>query len=418
VVAPRTTKRMKENVTRSGVWSPITSPAGRLQPERLGRYWLFWQTARGGMGTVFVARMKATRRGYDRIVALKRIHEHLAQEETFRRMFLDEVRIASRITHPNVAGVIDFGEDEGVPWCTMDFVLGEPLSAVIERVFEAGRPSPRFDFVAAHLVAQAAEGLHAAHELRDDDDRPLHVVHRDVSPPNVLVGYDGMVRIVDFGVASAMHRLQNTFTGQFKGKLAYAAPEQIGPSAVDRRADVWSLGCVLWELVTGKRLFPQEKVLELVEAVATMRLPALRDVRPDAPLGLDEILWKALQRDPEHRYATARELARDLQLFLAEEQQAVGPADVAEAMTTWFPGEEARRRQLVGAVRKAPLDDAGGTGAVPALTDKLAREHSRRIRADADTLVDEPLEDPRPWPWLAAGVALGAIVAGAVAWLF
>ncbi|MCB9617275.1 MAG: serine/threonine protein kinase [Sandaracinus sp.] len=409
---------MTQSVTRSGVWSPITSPGGRLSPERLGRYWLFWQTARGGMGTVYVARMKASRRGYDRIVALKRIHEHLAQEETFRRMFLDEVRIASRITHPNVAGVIDFGEDEGTPWCTMDFVLGEPLSAVIERVYDpngAGK-SPRFDFLAAQLIAQAAEGLHAAHELRDDDDRPLHVVHRDVSPQNVLVGYDGVARIVDFGVASAMHRLQNTFTGQFKGKLAYAAPEQIGPSAVDRRADVWSLGCVLWELVTGRRLFPQEKVLEIVEAVATMRLPSLRDVYPDAPLGLDEILWKALQRDPEHRYATARELARDLHIFLAEEGQAVGPAEVAEGMAALFPGEEARRRQLVGAVRKAPLDDAGGTGAVPALTDTVAREHSRRIRADADTLVDEPLRDPKPWPWLAAGAALGASVAGLLAW--
>ncbi|HJK93433.1 MAG TPA: serine/threonine-protein kinase [Polyangiaceae bacterium LLY-WYZ-15_(1-7)] len=397
---------------QSGVWTPMTRPDGRATATRLGRYWLFWQIAKGGMGTVYVARMKASRRGYDRVVALKRIHDHLAREDTFRKMFLDEVRIASRLTHPNVAGVIDFGEDEGIAWCTMDFVVGEALAGVLERIHapEAPLPLERFDFVAARIVADAAEGLHAAHELRDDDDQPLHVVHRDVSPQNILVGFDGVTRIVDFGVASALHRLHRTATGEFKGKLAYAPPEQVHQDSVDRRADVWSLGCVLWEMVTGKRLFPHEKMYELVDAVTTQPLPALRDVRPDAPFGLDEILWKALQRDPARRYQTTRELARDLNRFLAEEGQAVGPAEVAEMMAALFPGEEPRRRRLLGAVRKAPIDASGPT----AHFDAIVSETQSAVRSDEmDTVVD--LKRPVPWPWLLGGLAAGAAVAALVA---
>src|SRR5690606_6613155 len=264
-----------------------------------GRYRLAYQLASGGMGTVFLARA-AGPAGFEKLVALKRIHPHMATDRRFVSMFLDEARIAAQIQHPNVCSVIDFGEVDGNYFLTMPFILGESLNRVIGTAARLP-PGPVADLlplVAARLVADACEGLHAAHELRDEQGNPRDVVHRDVSPHNLMVGYDGVVRVLDFGVASARDRHYQTTTGEVKGKFAYLAPEQIEAQKVDRRADIWALGVVLWEAVTARRLFARVSMAATIRAVSMLKVPSVRELAPHAPAALDAVVQKALARDP------------------------------------------------------------------------------------------------------------------------
>jgi serine/threonine-protein kinase len=320
--------------------------------ERVGKYRLAFRLASGGMGTVYLARTDGAR-GFSQTVAIKRIHPHLADNPKFVAMFLDEARIAARIQHPNVCGVVDFGEANGSYYFAMPYLAGESLSRVIRTAHGDESWVDRFVFLAARLASDACEGLHAAHELTDDDGRPLSVVHRDVSPQNLLVGYDGVVRVLDFGVASAEQRLHSTTTGEVKGKFAYIAPEQLNGHGVDRRADVWSLGVVLWECVAGRRLFGRSNVNETVRAVLSDPVPSLREIRPDVPLGLEEIVFRALAREPDARYPTAREMGRDLHAFLLEERRSVTPADVSELMHALFPSGAEEKRKLLERARES-----------------------------------------------------------------
>jgi hypothetical protein len=323
--------------------------------ERVGKYRLAFRLASGGMGTVYLARVEGAR-GFSQTVAVKRIHPHLADDPKFVAMFLDEARIAARIQHPNVCGVIDFGEANGSYYFTMPYLAGESLSRVMRAVYATGEHVDRFTYVATRIACDACEGLHAAHELAGDDGRPLSVVHRDVSPQNLLVGFDGAVRVLDFGVASAEQRLHSTTTGEVKGKFAYIAPEQLNGRAVDRRADIWSLGVVLWECLAGRKLFARKNVNDTVRAVLGDAVPSLREIRAGVPLGLEEIVFRALSRDPEARYASAREMGRDLNAFLLEERRSVTAADVAELMTALFPGGAEDKRKLVERARDSDVE--------------------------------------------------------------
>ncbi|MBX3274594.1 MAG: protein kinase [Sandaracinaceae bacterium] len=314
----------------------------------LGRYRLMYELASGGMGTVYLARA-AGPAGFEKLVALKRIHAHLASDARFVSMFLDEAKIAARIQHPNVCSVIDFGEVDGSYYLTMPYILGESLNRVLAAMARR-RDDPlarELPAIAARLVADACEGLHAAHELRDERGNLLEVVHRDVSPQNLMVGYDGVLRVLDFGVASARDRHYQTSTGEVKGKFAYLAPEQIESQPVDRRADVWALGVVLWEAVTGKRLFARESMAATVRAVCDMPIPDVRALRPDAPEGLQAVIERALARDRDARYATARAMGKDLSQVLAREGRFVTAPDVAEWMAAILPDGLRAQEQLV-----------------------------------------------------------------------
>jgi serine/threonine-protein kinase len=350
-----------------------TSPAPAN--EQVGKYRLAFRLASGGMGTVYLARA----RGFSQTVAIKRIHPHLADNPKFVAMFLDEARIAARIQHPNVCGVVDFGEANGSYYFAMPYLAGESLSRVIRTAHADPAWRDRFLHLAARLASDACEGLHAAHELTDDDGRPLSVVHRDVSPQNLLVGYDGVVRVLDFGVASAEQRLHSTTTGEVKGTFAYIAPEQLNGHGVDRRADIWSLGVVLWECVAGRRLFGRSNVNETVRAVLGDPVPSLREIRPDVPLGLEEIVFRALARDPDARYASAREMGRDLHQFLLEERRSVGPADVSELMRALFPRGAEEKRKLLERARESDANIvAPATPSIGART--MTTERKRRSR--------------------------------------
>lgn len=277
----------------------------------LGRYELLTPIGRGGMAVVWAARLQGSR-GFSKMVAIKVMLPHLSIDPRFERMFLREAKIASRIRHPNVCEIADLGEQDGLLYLVMEWVDGDSLAAVMRD----GGPVPHD--VAAHLAAEAGRGLHAAHQLRSDDGELLDVVHRDVSPQNILVTKDGVVRIVDFGVAKAANDgEQTTQSGFTKGKVGYVAPEQVNGAAVDARTDVFALGVVLYELAT--RVHPFRGPTDLATLLAVASTDELEDplaVDPTMPPALAAIVRKAIEKDPDARYATMAEAVAALDAFV------------------------------------------------------------------------------------------------------
>jgi serine/threonine-protein kinase len=326
----------------------------RAAPERIGRYELRFELASGGMGSVYLARLDGTA-GFEKLVALKRIHPYLAKEAGYVEMFLDEAKIASRITHPNVCSVFDFGEADGHYYLAMEYLVGEPLSRLWTRIAKHRdqRHSPLLPLRMARIIADACEGLHAAHELKDAGGDLLCVVHRDVSPRNLFVTYGGAVQVVDFGLATARDRLHHTSTGDVKGTIAYMAPEQMRAGVIDRRIDIWGLGAALWETLAVKRLFKRDTTANTMYALLYDEIQPPSQHRPQVPKELDEIVLKALKRDPNERWQTAREMGQALRKFLGTHDELIGPAELSEWMAELFPQGEARKSQLMELARLA-----------------------------------------------------------------
>lgn len=258
------------------------------------------------MGTVHLAKFHGEA-GFSRMLAVKRLHPQFATDPDFLCMFLDEARIASRIRHPHVVGVVDVVSHAGELLLAMEYVQGLPLSQVLRLLGPAGVPTN----IAVALAGGTLQGLHAAHEAKTDKGVFLNLVHRDVSPQNVMIGEDGAARVVDFGIASAAARLQTTAEGQIKGKLAYMAPEQVAGRPVDRRADIFSAGVVLWEMLTGQRLCEGD-VPEKVRFMTEAKFKKPSEIRPELPFALDGVVMKALAKFPSDRYATAEEMTSAL----------------------------------------------------------------------------------------------------------
>jgi eukaryotic-like serine/threonine-protein kinase len=284
------------------------------------RYALHDAIASGGMATVHLGRMR-TSAGVTRTVAIKRMHPHLLAEADFASMFLDEARLAMRIQHPNVVGTFDVSATDTELLLVMDFVLGESLDKLLRKA-RAERRSPPVGVICS-VVAGVLAGLHAAHEARDEGGQPLDIVHRDVSPQNVIVGVDGVPRVVDFGVARAAGRLHTTEHGQIKGKLAYMAPEQLTMAKMDRRVDVFAAAAVLWEGLVGQRLFGGDNPGATVANVLDKEIVAPSAINPDVPAPIDAIVLRGLARHPDLRFSTAREMASAL-------EQACPPATARE----------------------------------------------------------------------------------------
>ncbi|MDH3201413.1 MAG: serine/threonine protein kinase [Myxococcales bacterium] len=328
-------------------------------PKRIGRYELRFELASGGMASVFLARAEGAP-GFQKLIALKRIHSHLATEKDYVEMFLDEARIASRITHANVCSVFDFGEADGEYYIAMEYLVGEPLSRVHRRVMANAdqRSSALLPARMARVIAGACEGLHAAHELKDADGELLRVVHRDVSAENLFVTYDGLVQVVDFGIAHARERVHHTSAGQVKGTFPYMAPEQMTAAVVDRRVDVWALGAVLWELLTLRRLFLRDNDVNTMYAVLSGEIRPPSDYRKDVPPELDSIVLRALQRNPDERWPNARQMGTALRQFLAKQEELVGPAELADWMAELFPDGELRKHRLMEIARTTDEADS------------------------------------------------------------
>lgn len=324
-------------------------------PTTLGRYQLRYRIAVGGMGGVYLA--KATGAGgADKVVAVKLLHEHLAADEAVVSMFLDEARIVSAINHVNVSTVFDFGEQDGAYYLVMEYLEGESLDRVLKAHLAGTERHPLHPWLIARVLADAAEGLHAAHETKGVDGKPLDVVHRDVSPHNLFITYDGVAKVVDFGIARARERSTATDAGTFKGKFEYASPEQIRGKAVDRRADVWALGVCLWEGVSGARLFQREDPSATGRAVIADAIDPPSSMNPEVPEGFDAIAMRALDRDPSKRFQTAREFARALRELLSKSGETIDAPLVGEWLEELFPGDRDKRQALVSSVRRSGPD--------------------------------------------------------------
>lgn len=354
--------------------------------QKLGQYRLCLELASGGMASVYLARIEGGAT-LNRFVALKRVHPHLGSDPAFIEMFLDEAKIASLIQHPNVCSVVDFDCVDGEYYLAMEFLVGESLSSVIRAMMHSPHDptrNPSRAALVARIIADACEGLHAAHELRDPSGRPLAVVHRDVSPENLFLTYSGAVKVVDFGVARAAHQRHLTVPGMIKGKLAYMSPEVLRGVPPDRRADVWGAGVVLWELLTGRRLFHRATDVETLATISDFQVPAPSTVALDVPSDFDAIVQKALAPDPEARYATARELAKDLTLALARRGDAVGLAELSEWMHELFPAGAACKRQLLE-MASSMRGDSGQPGLLTAMS-QLDEGRPTTIRPPAGSL--------------------------------
>lgn len=283
-----------------------TSLAGR----RLGRYEVLTRLASGGMAGVYVARALGVA-GFERLFAVKVLHPHLAHEEEFITMFLDEARLAARIHHPNVVATIDISDTSGAGYyLVMDYIEGDHLGALLQHAFKLGTrlPAP----VALRIVVDALNGLAAAHTLTDENGRLMNLVHRDVSPHNIMVSTDGIARLSDFGVAKAEVRLSTTREGQFKGKLAYMAPEHASTGDATQRSDLFSTAIILWECLTGTRLFRAENHAATLNKICLEPIPLPSSVDPELAV-FDEILARGLARDPEERFATAEQFAETIE---------------------------------------------------------------------------------------------------------
>jgi serine/threonine protein kinase len=276
----------------------------------LGKYSLFREIASGGMASVHLGRLLGPA-GFARTVAIKRMHPQCAKERDFVAMFVDEARLAARVQHPNVVPTLDVVDEHGELFLVMEYVRGESLARLqTEAVARNERIPPR---VSCAIVIGVLQGLHAAHEAKSERGEDLRMVHRDVSAQNVLVGVDGVARVLDFGIAKAVGRIGTTREGQVKGKLAYMSPEQIRGKTVDRTTDVYAAGVLLWETLTGSRLFAAETESETLNRVLSLRVRAPSEVVSDLPRALNTIVLRALERDQDMRFATAREMALALQ---------------------------------------------------------------------------------------------------------
>ena len=322
----------------------------------LGRHELLLRIGRGGMATVWVAREHTEKVEDQRLLAVKAILADLAGDPEFVKMFLDEGRLVQSIRHPNVVDVYEVGEHDGVMYMSMEWVEGDSLHSVIA---EAGKRRPIPAEMAVRIIADAAAGLHAAHEAKGEDGQLLGVVHRDVSPHNILLGTDGAVKLVDFGVAKAMGRLSEaTSAGQLKGKFGYMSPEQAMAKPIDRRSDVFSLGIVLFELTTGRRLFRGEHDAETLHLVVSGQIPNPTKINEKYPEKLEQIVLKALERDVERRYQTAEEFQKDLEGYLKEERILVPRNGIAALLKRVMGTRIEQRRKAVRAALKALSSDA------------------------------------------------------------
>ncbi len=330
---------------------PAPGPLSRGEPprpefgpvKRFGDYTLVKKLATGGMAEIWLARRTGIA-GFCRFVVVKKILPHLAEQETFVRMFQDEARTSALLSHPNIVQIHELGQAENTYFIAMEYIGGENLAAIAWRGMKRGRPFP--PSFAARVLADAAKALHYAHDLEAIDGRPLGIVHRDVSPQNILVTYDGEVKVVDFGIAKAASKSEVTKTGMLKGKFSYMSPEQCLGAEVDRRSDIFALGILLYELCTGKRLYKHESELMILDMITKRSVIPPSQVSPNIPSSLEDIILRALEKDADARFQTAQEMQLALESHLRSSPVRAGHPEVAAYMQAMFADKIEEKRRL------------------------------------------------------------------------
>ncbi|HEY7575094.1 MAG TPA: protein kinase, partial [Thermoanaerobaculia bacterium] len=303
------------------------SPVSASGPDRFGQYEILERIASGGMAELYRARRSGVE-GFQKIVAIKKILPHLADNEGFIAMFADEAKLAAQLNHPNIVHIYDLGKIEaGGYFIAMEHVEGRDLRAILESAREVGMTLPVP--LGVYVASKVASALDYAHRRRDGEGRDLHIVHRDVSPQNILISFEGDIKLCDFGIAKAASKVSQTESGALKGKIQYMSPEQAWGKPIDKRSDLFSLGVVLYELLTEQKLFRGDSDLTVLEQVRAAAVTAPSAVNPDVPKALDAIVLRALAREPEERYANASDMLRDLEQVLYSYSPAPGSADLA-----------------------------------------------------------------------------------------
>ncbi len=317
--------------------------------HRLGKYRVLAQIGRGGMAEVFLAVMEGPER-FSKLIALKVLRAEYCEDSQGRAAFMNEARLAARLNHPNVVSTYEVGEDSGRLFIAMEYLDGQPLSRVLSRMrTESDCRIPQV--VLLKVISETLSGLHHAHELKDFDGSPLNLVHRDVSPHNIFVTYDGVVKVLDFGIAKVVSSAHETRTGVMKGKIAYMAPEQVSceNKAIDRRVDIHATGCCLWEIIAGRRPYKEFSDVAILAKIGTEGLPPLRPAAPDVAEELERVCMKAVAFQPEDRYADASEFQTDLDRHIASLGISVGPREIGKWIASSFADMRLETQHLIEA---------------------------------------------------------------------
>jgi serine/threonine protein kinase len=349
-------------------------------PRQLGRYELIRRIATGGMGEIYLARVRGTA-GFEKSVIIKTILPHLAEEEEFVEKFLDEGRIVVNLTHGNIVPVFDMDEVDGEYFIAMDYVPGRDVRDMLARLGNKGETMPAD--LAAYIVSEVCEGLGYAHRKTDEQGEPLDIVHRDVSPSNVLVSTDGEVKIIDFGIARAADRRAKTVSGRIQGKCCYMSPEQASGEDLDCRSDIFSTGVVLYEMVTNVRPFEGKSDLKSLDLVRECDYPPPSELAESVPEQLDAIIERAMTPDPEERYQSIDQMQVDLMEYLVSRGQTITSQDVASFLGELYPeGPEREDFQDVTEADEEPPSDMNLDDALAWELDQMAEESEPARQVD------------------------------------
>ncbi len=307
-----------------------------MREQQYGKYLLLDRLAVGGMAEIFLARQTGME-GFEKIVVLKRIRPHLGDQKSFVRMFLNEAKLAAQLTHPNIIQIHDLGKVGDTYFIAMEYLFGRDMRRVIPKAGEQGIPFPVV--YACKIASQVLEGLYYAHQKADLHGQPLGIVHRDVTPENIFVSFDGGVKVLDFGIAKAANQVEMTRAGEVKGKLSYMSPEQCRGKPLDHRSDIFSLGVVLYEWVTGFKLFTGESDVAVLKSITDGKIYRPSYFKQDVPEAVESILMRALEKDPAQRYQSAWEMQYDLDKFLANNEFTPSNQHLATFMKQLFADE-------------------------------------------------------------------------------
>jgi len=377
---------------------PGTGADAQLRPY--GQYMLVRKLAEGGMAEIFLAKRLGAD-GFERNVVIKRMLPHLSALPDFVEMFRDEARLAARLVHPNVVQIHELGFTEDCYYICMEYLPGEDFSTTVRTASYRGEyvPVP----LVMRVLADAARGLHYAHDFTDESGKPLNIVHRDISPSNLYVTYEGQVKVLDFGIAKAESRLAQTRTGVVKGKYVYMAPEQARGAEVDRRADVFSLGVSLYEAVTHVRPFSRDNDLAVLNALLAGDFQPPRALRPDLSPDLEAVVLKAMAYEPAQRYATAGEFADALDALLARESNRPTGSTLAAYLRQSFGEERYTQKTRIPTLTKLSqsgitipvMNGAGTSGISPAMPTAASEGRTSVVATPSASAIPVYVEEPR-----------------------
>ncbi len=354
---------------------------------------MVYPIAHGGMAGVYVGRLPGMA-GFEKLVALKVIHPHLAKERSFIDMFLDEARIAAGIHHPNVGEIYEVGAEDGLYYMIGELVLGQNLHSMVRALNNKKVTVP--EAISAYIVAQVCLGLHAAHEQKREDGKPLGLVHRDVTPRNILVSYNGFVKLVDFGVAWARDKLSHTEVGTIKGKIGFMAPEQIRCESMDRRCDVFSLGVVLYNLLTGRHPFTAANDAATISNIIAGKPTPPSEIVPEIGPDLEEIVLTALANSPDKRYPTAAHMNEALEGFILSTDYKAGPAPLSRLMHGLFEESIFKHERLLRDHRRRKGEETGGLSVPPSLEEEPPEDGLPEYEPLTEEMLTEPISEPGP----------------------